>query len=142
MFLINSARKILASALMFVLSAALATPSFARPDAKGRRDQAGDAARLHEQVTHLPVGALIEVQLVNREKVRGRLGAVEADGFALKLRHPSASERRIAFADVTSVKPIQGTRSRVAIWIVAGVVVGVVVVALAILLKERHNEGG
>jgi hypothetical protein len=136
------ARKMLASTLMFVLASSLAIPAFARPDAKGRGDQAGDATRLREQVTHLRAGAWIEVRLVNREKVHGRLGAIEPDGFALKLRDPSAPERRIAFADVKSIKAIQGPRSRVAAWVVAGVLVGVLVVALAILLKERHNERG
>jgi hypothetical protein len=54
---------------------------FLWPDAKGRRDQTGDAT-------------------------------VEMGGFALKLRDPSASERRTAFSNAKSVKAIQGTRGR------------------------------
>lgn len=125
-----------------MLAASVATDSvFARPAANGRGDQAGDASRLREQVAHLPAGGLIEVRLVTREKVRGRLGVVESDGFAIKLQDPSASEHRIAFADVKSVKAIQGRGGRVVGWIVAGVVIGVVVVALAVYLTFRHNEG-
>jgi len=137
-----AARKALASGLMFVLAASLATDSgFARPAANGRRDQAGDASRLREQVAHLPPGGLIEVRLVSREKVRGRLGVVESDGFTVKLQDPSASERRISFGDVKSVKAILNTRGRVVSWIVVGVAVAVVVVVLAVYLTYRHNEG-
>ena len=138
---VMAARKGLASGLMFVLAASLATDSgLARPAANGRRDQAGDAGRLREQVAHLPPGGLIEVRLVSREKVRGRLGVVESDGFTVKLQDPSASERRIAFADVKSVKAILSTRNRVASWIIVGVAVAVVVVVLAVYLTYRHNE--
>jgi len=137
-----AARKALASGLMFVLAASLTTDlGFARPAANGRRDQAGDASRLREQIAHLPPGGLIEVRLVSREKVRGRLGVVESDGFTVQLQDPSASERRIAFADVKSVKAILSTRGRVVSWIVVGVVVAVVVVVLAVYLTYRHNEG-
>ena len=136
------ARKPLASVLMFALAASLAADSgFARPAANGRRDQAADAGRLREQVARLPPGGLIEVRLVSREKVRGRLGVVESDGFTVKLQDPSASERRIAFADVKSVKAILNTRGRVVSWIIVGVAVAVGVVVLAVYLTYRHNEG-
>ena len=138
---VASARKALASGLMFVLAASLAADSgFARPAANGR-DQASDASRLREQVAHLPPGGLIEVRFVGREKVRGRLGVFESDGFTVKLQDPSASERRIAFADVKSVKAILSTRNRVASWIIVGVAVAVVVVVLAVYLTYHHNEG-
>lgn len=137
----GAARKILASLLMLVLAASLVEDSmFARPAANGRRDQAGDASRLREQVAHLPAGGLIEVRLVSRERVRGRLGVVESDAFAIRLQD-AASERRIAFADVKSVKAIPSMRGNVVGWIVAGVVIAVVVVALAVYLTFRHNEG-
>lgn len=139
---VMEAKKMLASVLMLVLAASLGTDSvFARPAANGRRDRGGDTSRLREQVVHLPPGAWIEVRFVNREKVRGRLGAVDSDGFSLTPQDRSASERRIAFADVKSVKAIQSTRSRVAVWIVAGAMVAVIVVALAVYLQYRHNEG-
>lgn len=139
---VMAARKFLASGLMFVFVASLAADSgFARPAANGRRGQAGDVSRLREQVAHLPPGGLIEVRLVSDEKVRGRLGAVESDAFALKLQDGSPSERRIAFADVKSVKAILSRGNRVASWIIVGVGVAVVVVVLAVYLTYRHNEG-
>ena len=140
--LVIAARKALASALTFVLAASLATDSvFAKPPGNGRRDQAGDASRLHEQVAHLPAGSWIEVRLVSKEKIHGRLGVVDPDGFTVKLQDPSATERRIAFADVKSVKAIQSARGRAVTWIVAGALVAVVVVALVVYLSFRHNEG-
>jgi hypothetical protein len=114
---------------------------FARPAANGPGDPVGNATRLREQVAHLRAGELIEVRLVNRERVHGRLGAVESDGFSLQLQDRSALERHVAFAQVQAVKTMEGTRGRVAGWIVAGVLVGAVVVALAIYLTFRHNEG-
>jgi hypothetical protein len=113
----------------------------ARSAPNGRRDQAGDASHMRELVTRLPAGALIEVRLFNREKVHGHLGPVKSDGFAVKSQDPSASERFMAFIDVKSVKTIQNTRGRVAVLIIAGVLVAVVVVAVAAYLKFRHNEG-
>jgi len=75
------------------------------------------------------------------EKVRGCLGAVEPDWFKPKPQDRSASERRIAFAAVKSVKAVQGPRGKVGVWIVAGVLVTVIAVALAVYLQHRHNEG-
>jgi hypothetical protein len=138
---VRPARKILALALMFLLACSLTRNSaFARP-ANGPGDRVGNATRLREQVAHLRAGELIEVRLVNRERVHGRLGAVESDGFSLKLQDRSALERHVAFAELKAVKTMEGTRGRVAGWIVAGVLVGAVVVALAIYLTFRHNEG-
>jgi len=136
------ARKTLASVLIFVLAASLTTNSvFARSAANGSSEQAGDASRLREQVAHLPASALIEVRFVNREKVRGRLGAVEPDGFALMPQDRSASERRVAFTDVKSVKAIQSKRS-VATKIAVVVVAGACVAALVIYLAARNALKG
>jgi hypothetical protein len=130
------ARKTLASVLMFVFAASVLTDSvFASPAANG-----SDFGRLRRQVAHLRAGALIEVRFLNRENVRGRLGAVDPDGFALKL-HASASERHVAFAEVKSVKAIQSKGSRVATWIVAGVLVLAVVAAIGVYLTFRHSKG-
>jgi hypothetical protein len=136
------ARRALASVLMSVLVAPLATaPAFARSAATGRRDQAGDASRLREQIAHLRAGARIEVRFVNRETVRGRLGAVEPDGFALMPQDRSASERRVAFAEVTSVKAIQ-SRGKVAVEVGVVVVAAVGVAALVIDLAVRSSLRG
>jgi len=129
------ATKTLASLLMFVFAASLPTDSvFASPAANG------SFGRLRRQVAHLRAGALIEVRFLNRENVRGRLGAVDPDGFALKL-HASASERHIAFAEVKSVKAIQSKGSKVAVWIVVGVLVVAVVAAIGVYLTFRHSKG-
>lgn len=129
------ARKTLASVLMFVLASLSADSLFATPA------NAGGSGRLRAQVAHLRAGARIEVRFVDQDRVRGRLGAVEPDGFALKLEDGSASERHIAFADVKSVKAIQSTRTKVAVWIVAGVVIVAVVAAVGVYLTFRHSGG-
>jgi len=85
-------------------------------------------------------GTLIEIRFISKEKVRARLGESDAEGFTVQTQGAAASQRRIAFAEVRSLRPVQSTRGRVATWIVAGALIGVVAVALAILLKERSNE--
>lgn len=134
-------RKVLACLLALVLSVSLvADPAFAKPFAHGPKDQAKDISQIRTQVARLRPGTLVEVRFISKEKARARLGESDADGFTLQIQGAAASERRVRFADVRSLRPVQSTRGKVATWIVAGALIGVVVVALAVFLKERSNE--
>lgn len=138
---IFEARRILASLLTIALSVSLSVDSgFAKPLGHGPKDQAGDISRILTQVARLRPGTLIEVRFISKEKVRARLGESDADGFTIRTQGAAASERRVKFAEVQSLRPVQSKRSRVVTWIVAGALVGVVVVALALFLKEKSNE--
>jgi len=134
-------RKVLACLLALVLSVSLVADSaFAKPFGHGPKSQANDISQIRAQVARLRPGTLIEVRFIGKEKERARLGESDADGFTLQIQGAAASERRVRFADVRSVRPVQSTRAKAAAWIVAGALIGVVVVALAVFLKERSNE--
>jgi hypothetical protein len=138
---IFEARKAPACLLTMVLSVSLGADSaFAKPLGHGPKDQASDVSQIRTQVARLRPGTLIEIRFISKEKVRARLGESDAEGFTVQTQGAAASQRRIAFAEVRSLRPVQSTRGRVATWIVAGALIGVVAVALAILLKERSNE--
>jgi hypothetical protein len=131
---IFGARHPLAWLLTLVLSGAVLT------DSGFARTPAGDASRIRSQVSQLHLGTIVEVRFINQEKVRARLASSDAEGFTLQAQDPAASERRVSFAEVKSLKAVQSRRSKVATWIVAGALIGVVVVALAVYLTYRHNE--
>ena len=132
------ARKMLACALIFALATAFAKD--AMPAAGAGSDPVG-IARLREQAAHLRPGVPIEVRLQNREKIRGRLGAVEPDGFALLPQGASTPERRVAFAEVRSIKEVQGKHG-VAIKVAVIVVVAVGVAAVVIYLAAQNAMKG
>jgi hypothetical protein len=138
---ISETRQFVACLLTLVLSVSLGADSaFAKPLGRGPKDQASDISQIRTQVAQLRPGTLIEVRFTSKEKVRARFGESDADGFTLQTQGAAASERRVKFAEVRSLRPVQSTRGRVATWIVAGALIGVVVVALAVYLKYRSNE--
>ena len=66
-----------------------------------------NVAGLKERLTLIPVGSIIEVQLMNKQKIRGRLGALTHPGF--ELQHVSGDKvvtEVVAFDTVKSVKVV------------------------------------
>jgi len=63
---------------------------------------------LKEQIIQIPTGAQVEVRLLNKERLRGRLGEVSDDGFIIQIAKGNQIEtRKVAFSDVKSVKEIR-----------------------------------
>lgn len=97
---------------------------------------------LKEQVVLLTPGSVVEVTLKNKDKLRGRLGAVTDSGFDLQyVDQGSASNRTLRFDDVKNVK-LQGTGMSTAGKIVIGVLAGfgvLVVIALIGLAATGVN---
>jgi len=133
-----AANRTLAALLVAVLwSDSLA----AKPFGPRAKDASSDINTLRNQIAALNSGTPIEVRLlIAKEKLRGKLGKVDADGFVLQGRDPAASGRRVRFDQIKSLKVLPGKRSTIAGWIIAGALIGVVVVALVIYLEVRHNE--
>lgn len=126
-------RKVLATLLAVLL---WADAGFAKhPREPG--DRAAEIRAIRTRLAALHPGTPVELRLLSGEKVRGRL--VSDDPAGLTLRQ-NTSARYIRMDDVKSLKPVPSKGGRVVIWICAGALIGVVVVALAILLKERSNE--
>ena len=57
------------------------------------------AERVTSQITGMPTGTNIEVQLKTKQTLRGTRGEVSSTGFTLL--NPGVGDRQIAFVDVT-----------------------------------------
>jgi len=83
------------------------------------------------QITRMPLGGNVEVQLKDQQMLRGMRGEVTDSGFTLESL--SAGNRQIAFDDVSSVKQIKRkTHATRNVLIFVGVVVGVIAVVLGV----------
>ena len=130
-------RKILALVVVLVL---WTDSGAARPLPRGPQDQTDHIAKIRSQVAGLKPGTHIVVRLMDKQKLRGQLGASDADGFTLQTLGPPAAERRVSFAGVKSLTTVSSKGVRAATWIIAGAVVAVVVIAVALLLEFKHNS--
>lgn len=75
---------------------------------------------LKEQVIQIPTGAQVEVRLLNKERIRGRLGDISDEGFTVLIAQENRIEtRKVAFVDVKSVKEIG--KQRTALYVFLGV---------------------
>ena len=60
---------------------------------------------VQERVMEVPPGAMIEVRLIDKQKLRGRLGEVTSEGFSLQTAQGNKIEtKKLAFSDVKSIK--------------------------------------
>ncbi|HZO98853.1 MAG TPA: hypothetical protein VFD30_01020 [Terriglobia bacterium] len=75
----------------------------------GSSEQDTKKPTLQERILEVQSGTMIEVKLINKHKLRGRLGEVMDDGFALQTAQGNKIEtQRLAFTDVKSFKQVQG----------------------------------
>jgi len=75
---------------------------------------------LKEQVIQIPTGAQVEVRLLNKERIRGRLGDISDEGFTVLIAKGNQIEtRQVAFGDVKSVKEVR--KQRTALYVFLGV---------------------
>jgi hypothetical protein len=95
------------------------------PDAQGKPS-------IQQQLVEINPGALIQVRLGDKSKMRGRLGKISQDGFLiLSATGGEVKEQKLAFADVQSVKEIERHhRGRTAAYILVGVAAGVGILML------------
>ena len=109
-----------------VLCALLARPAMA----------ADQSATIQERIVEIPQGSIIEVRLLTKEKLRGRLENVSADGFSVVVAKGDQTEtRQVTFAEVKSLKRVnKGSTAKavfagIGIFYVAVVVIGLIVLA-------------
>ncbi len=104
-------------------------------------EQAGAATKptLKERLIAVPPGTMIEVKLLNKQKIRGRLGEITDEGFRLTTAQgDKIGTPVIAFTDVKSFKKVEGGKGGHALlYALAGV--GVVFVVLAIIVATRED---
>ena len=90
-------------------------------------------ATVQERILEIPPGTMIEVRLMNKNKVRGRLGEVTNEGFSLqKAQGNKVETQKIAFTEVRSFKNAE--RGSTGKGFSRGVVYGLVAVGAAILI--------
>jgi hypothetical protein len=98
---------------------------------------------LQELILEIPPGTMIEVRLMNKHKVRGRLGEVTNEGFSLQTAQGNKIEtQKIAFTDVKSLKKAEGetTGTRISRGVVYGLAgIGVLMVILIIWAASRSD---
>jgi hypothetical protein len=102
---------------------------------------------LKDRLRHTMAGTQIEVRLKNRQKMRGRLGELTDDAFALEKTNAGKVEiQSIAFRDLLSMKLVD-PHEHSSMWVpigiltAAGVAVAVVFLARAAKKPACQNEG-
>lgn len=97
---------------------------------------------MKERLLEVPPGTMIEVRLLNKKKLRGRLGEINDEGFNLTTAQgEKITKARIAFTDLKSFKKVEGKKAgagRIVIYMLAGIGVFVVV---AIIMAATHPGG-
>ncbi len=66
---------------------------------------------LKQRILEIPPGTMIEVRLLNKQKIRGRLGEIDDEGFSIKtVQGNTIGSQKLAFTEVKSVKQVEGGR--------------------------------
>ena len=117
-------RQIVAVAMMFALTLSAQEMPKATPK---------------EKVLSIPVGTVVEVKTVRKEKLRGRLGEATDAGFAMQVvRQEKVETVQVPFSDLKSIKVKQksssgGNVSTAVAWAVVGAAAGVTALLLGIM---------
>src|SRR5262245_53368451 len=99
------------------------------------------AADLKKKVLELPAGSLVEVRLVDKSKLRGRLGSVSDTGFDLQTTEGSKTgTQQIGFDGLTSIRTRKSAASAVGKgFLIAGITVAAFVGIVAIWCGTHHS---
>ena len=94
---------------------------------------------IKERVLEIPPGTMIEVRLLNKQKLRGRLGEITDEGFSLQTAQGNKIEtRKLTFDDLKSVKKVEGSKgAKTAGWILVGFLAGIG--ALILIVASRPS---
>jgi hypothetical protein len=78
---------------------------------------------LKERILEVAPGTMIEVKLLNKQKIRGRLGELTDEGFSLTTAQgEKITTQKIAFAEVKSFKKVEGGKAgHAAVYALAGI---------------------
>ena len=98
---------------------------------------------VQERILEIPSGTIIEVRLMNKQKLRGRLGEVTNEGFSLQTAQGNKVEtQKIAFTDVKSFKRSEreSTGKGISRGLIYGLAaVGALIVILMIVAVARSD---
>lgn len=110
-------------ATMFLASTTLEASTAAAGAAPGAQPRTTQKPTVKERILEVPPGAMVEVRLLNKGKVRGRLGEISNEDFDLQIaRGDTIETQKIAFTDVKSVKKVEGGKAgRTVVYVLAGI---------------------
>lgn len=100
-------------------------------------------ATVQERIMEIPPGTMVEVRLMDKHKVRGRLGEVTNEGFSLQTAQGNKVEtQKIAFTEVKTLKKVEGaTGTKVGRGVIYGLaVVGILVVIMVIVAVAKYGN--
>lgn len=92
----------------------------------------------------IPPGTMVEVRLMDKHKVRGRLGEVTNEGFSLQTAQGNKVEtQKIAFTEVKSLKKVEGdtTGKKVGKGLIYGLAAaGILLVVIIIVAIAKYGN--
>ena len=95
------------------------------PEGPSGKAPAGQSTKIKEKLLNVPPGTLIEVRLLNNQKVRGKLGQMNDEGFTLTaVEQGKIVIQKIAFNELKSFKRVTSATTKTGhtlIYILAGV---------------------
>lgn len=121
------------ASMLFVTTNVEARADAARAVPSGRAAIERGAA-LKEKILEVPTGTLIEVRLLNKQKIRGRLGEVTDEAFSLAtVQDDKIVSQKVAFNDLRSFKTVGDGKGKghIVLYMLAGI--GALVVVLIIV---------
>jgi len=100
---------------------------------------------LQERILKVPNGMMIEVRLLNNQKLRGRMGDVTNEWFSLQTAQGGKIEtQKVAITDVKSFKQVEGkTGKKIGTGLLIGLaVVGVIIIVGIAMCASGETCGG
>lgn len=98
------------------------------------RSPAEQALNIKERLLELPPGSLIEVRLLNKQKLRGKLGQMDDEGFNLTaVKQGKVVTQKIAFSELKSFKQVTSAKVKTGhtfLYILAGIGVFMVIMII------------
>jgi hypothetical protein len=92
---------------------------------------------LKERILEIPPGAMIEVRLLNKQKIRGRLGDLTDEGFSLTTaKGDKIATQKVAFAELKSFKKVEsGKAGNAVLYALAGIAAAVGILIIVGLVR-------
>lgn len=91
-------------ASLLILNLPLASRASGRAQQNDSQQQ-----RLKEKAFAITPGTMVEVRLLNKEKVRGRIGDLSDAGFSLQTAKDGTIQKRtVSFDELKSIKAVEG----------------------------------
>lgn len=109
--------------------------------ASQKQDAAEQRQTIARQLVEIPVGSIVELRLLNKSKLQGRLSKLDPDGVEIQVAQAGVIKTQtVPINDVKSVKRKDGKGGgRVALYILAGVGVALsawILVALILIAGD------